>query len=299
MWTDTIVKLGSIAVKAETLILPLWKSLLTQPAIESTTSTNNSALFIATTIYMINSQNIRIRLSTTCTCCIICVYCLLTKHSIPKLVIGLLIRLKTQVLKPIVIMTQHLIARGKVIRAQPTIETMTIPNAAAMLCTIIVHMIYCKKCKLILATDNTESSIESKNLLTQLFTLLIHIFTAMQTMRTNLSSTSKTFRTLPYLSFPHRSLSTIDILNIKKCSFLIRGLSMIGRISLFQKLGTTYKIVIMTARLTGTARLTFDSSKAIRGFLLSALRTKILKDISTHQHNSLQLLTLVVVLPTI
>lgn len=150
MRTYTIVILGAVAIKAEDLKTLLGEPVITQPGIETTSTACFLAMFSPIIIHVVDGQHIGLSLSTAHAFPPISSHCLSTKFSIPDFHIvastGLLTeitRLLVETFEPVMIRAEQLeIFLWKAIFTEPHIETMATSNGTAMICSIIVDVIY-------------------------------------------------------------------------------------------------------------------------------------------------------------
>jgi len=157
MRTSTIIILSPVAIKAERLKTTILReSIFSQPLVEATASANLTTVIIAVAVHMVYGQNIRIGLSTADTYTTISCNGLLTKIRIPDRHVAFFNWRTTNMFKPVAIRAEQLKPfLRKVVPAKPLVETRTSASDTAMASTIIVNVVYRKKCEVRFTTDYT------------------------------------------------------------------------------------------------------------------------------------------------
>lgn len=280
----TIIKFGTVAIKAEGLKPFLGKAILAQPTIEGATSTDRTAMLSTVIIDMVNSQHISLRLSTTNALTTVGSEGFLAKLHIPNLDIVFLTRLTTDTFTPVAVRTEQLkVFLGKVILAKPPVETVPIASYPAMVSTIIADMVNRKKSGIRLTTNRAFTAISRKNLIAESITIPLMLHTATfangMTCFSRANNTRATHTSLPFIR------STLAIILIQMGTYY---LLLFRR---FRKQGFTpflndfliafwmSKIVITAASFTDTAQTIFSTTKltkVVRREVLFAIRTKLL-----------------------
>lgn len=260
MGADTVKILGAIAIKTEGLETAILREpIFSQPLVEVTTSANLTAVIIAIVVHMVDGQNVRIGLSTTDTYTSISCEGFLTKIRIPDRHVSFFNRPTTNVFKPVAIRAEQLKPfLGKAVLTEPQIKTVTITSGTAMFSTIIMNVVYRKKCGMRLATDGTFATIGCKDLITQLISIACSISIAIVTnTMTRFSRTSKAFAAHATLPFLNGTLVSMSIHTIEQLPSFIRSFSVVSFMLLLKGFLAMCKILIVATRLACRTQAVF------------------------------------------
>jgi hypothetical protein len=274
MRTYTIVIPCAIAVKAEQDIVTLWKSVLTKPTIEDTTSTNLATMLSTIVIHMVDGKNCMSVLTATRASAAVGIKDFLTKMSAPDHDVGFLITLVANMLGPITIRAKQLESLlWKAVLTQPPIETMTSASATALISTIIVDMVNRKKCEVCFATLYALAAIGSKDLITKFISISLQLLMALLAKFSCESRPSKALGTHARLSFLYSTLTILRILTSTNLLLFFKRLSEKRFTLPLHDFLIVRKIIIMAARLAGNAETITYSMPILGSFRMIAATT--------------------------